>query len=305
MISWSLFSPPPPPPPPPPTFDVNTLIGISLALLAAAMNAVGVNLQRLGKRRGSATLSAAGVALATMCGAADMASFSFAPQSLLAPFASVGLVINLLLAPLMHSESVSMLDMLCTSMVMGGVAVCLATAATETPLRTVDELAALATRPQFLAWLGVEAAVLAIASLRAKRGPTKSMATAVSYAVCAGVFGGFTVLNAKILTECTRAGCAASTLMAVAAAAGMCGVAQVTTLNTSVGIYSPLLVVPIFTATSLATNASGGGIFFEEYAAFSERQLRVYPAGVALLLTGVLLLASKAPTPSSEAKKSA
>ena len=95
------------------------------------------------------------------------------------------------------------------------------------------------------------------------------------------------------------------TLAAVALTAGTCGVTQVMTLNASVGMYSTLLVTPVFTAASLATNASGGGIFFEEYAAFTARQRKIYPAGVALLLSGVLLLATKAPTmaPGTKAKK--
>ena len=60
------------------------------------------------------------------------------------------------------------------------------------------------------------------------------------------------------------------------------------------GKYSSLLIVPLFTAASLATNASGGGIFFEEFAAFSAAQRASYLQGVGLLLSGVGLIASKA-----------
>ena len=257
------------------------------------MAAVGVNLQRLGKQRGLPAVSVLGVALATTCGAADMASFQYAPQSLLAPFASLGLVVNLLLSPI-HSERITLLDGLCTMLVVAGVATCLSSATTEQPARTTDELAALAVRPPFLGWAAVEAAVLAAAALRAKTGAARSTLTAIAYAVTAGVCGGCTVLSAKVLTECLRAGAPLLALAGVGSVAGLCALSQVLTLNAAVGKYSNLLVVPIFTAASLATNASGGGIFFAEFETFSAAQRTAYLKGVALVLCGVFLIASKA-----------
>ena len=286
------FFAPPPPPPPPALFD-DVTIGVALACLAAAMAAIGVNLQRLGKQRGLPAISVLGVFLATSCGAADMASFQYAPQSLLAPFASLGLVVNLALAPI-HGEKIAALDGFCTLLVVAGVAACLSSASTEQPPRTPDELAALATRPAFLMWVAVEAAVLGAAALRATTGAAQSTLTAIGYAVRAGVFGGCTVLCAKVLTECMRAGAPTSSVLVVGGCAGLFALSQVVCLNAAVGRYSSLLIVPIFTATSLATNASGGGIFFEEFAAFTAEQRRTYLLGVALLLSGVSLIASKA-----------
>ena len=299
---FSLFQPPPPPPPPPPTLLNDTTIGVALACLAAAMAAVGVNLQRLGKQRSMPMVSLAGVALAALTGVADMASFQFAPQSLLAPFASLGLVVNLFLAPI-HGERISPLDLACTVMVVAGVAVCLSSAPAELPPRTVDELAALAARPAFLAWAAVEAAVFVAAVLRAKTGKAGTTLSAIAYAVTAGIFGGCTVLSAKVLTECVRAGAPLPWLVAVGASAGLCAVSQMATLNAAVGQYSSLLVVPVFTAASLATNASGGGIFFEEFAAFTPEQRTAYLQGVGLLLTGVFLIASKAGGAADSSKK--
>ena len=135
--------------------------------------------------------------------------------------------------------------------------------------------------------------MFALAAIRAKTGAAKSALTGIGYAVTAGIFGGCTVLSAKILTECMRAGAPTAWLVLVGGCAGLCALGQLTTLNAAVGLYSNLLVLPIFAASSLATNASGGGIFFDEFAAFDDSQRRGYLQGVALLLSGVLLVASK------------
>ena len=102
------------------------------------------------------------------------------------------------------------------------------------------------------------------------------------------------MLTAKILTECVRAGAPTGWLVFVGCGTGCFALSQVITLNAAVGRYSPLLIVPIFTAASLLTNASGGGIYFKEFAAFTPAQGRAYGLGVTLLLSGVALIASKA-----------
>ena len=286
-----LFAAPPPPPPPHP-FISSTAIGIALACISATSAAIGVNLQRYGKQKAMPLVSVLGVFLATVCGAVDMVSFQFAPQSLLAPFAALGLLVNLFLAP-MHGEKITTMDLLCTALVVGGVAVCLSSASTDMPPRTPDELAALATRPAFLGWAAVEASVLVAAAARARLGKAASTLTAVGWAVSAGVCGGCTVLSAKVLTECANAKAPFLWIACVGACTGLFAISQVMTLNAAVGKYSPLLIVPLFTAASLATNASGGGIYFEEFAALEPAQQEGYAKGVGLLLTGVFLIASK------------
>jgi hypothetical protein len=284
-----------PPPPPPPTAMDGSVIGIMLACLSASMNAGGINLQRLGKRTGSAATSLVGVIMAVSCGGVDMLSFQFAAQSLLAPFASLGLLVNLVLARLMHGDVITNMDLVSTGLVVAGVVVCLLNSPQESPLRTPSELAALALDAGFLAWASLVLVVLGLAAFTARQSGSRSRQkiVQVSTAVVPGILGGGTVLSAKILTECGRAGAPNAVLGAVAGLAGLCGVGQTVALNLAVGKYSSLLVVPIFSATSLATNASGGGLFFQEFASFSYAQGGAYLCGVLVLLTGVLLLAAK------------
>jgi magnesium transporter len=262
------------------------------------MNAGGINLQRLGKRNDSSATSMIGVFLTVACGGVDMASFQFAPQSMLAPFASLGLVVNLALARVMHGDILTSTDFFSTGLVVIGVIVCLLNSPQDSPLRTPDELAALAKDTAFLLWALAVGAVLSLAAFRSaqrkKGGVGSDMLAQVSASVVPGILGGSTVLSAKILTECARAASPAWVLGAVGALAGLCGVGQTVALNLAVGSYSSLVVVPIFSATSLATNASGGGLFFKEFSTFSTLQAASYVGGVLVLLTGVLLLSRKA-----------
>ena len=115
-------------------------IGIALACLAASMNATGLNLQRYAQRHGLRVLNAVGLALAVLCGVADMASFGFAPQSLLAPFGSLTLVINLLLAPVLHGDQIRTVDLSSTALVFAGVAICLANGTAAAVPRTEARL---------------------------------------------------------------------------------------------------------------------------------------------------------------------
>ena len=97
----------------------SVLFGMFLALVGAAMNATGLNLQRLGQRMGNEKdgdvdkkkkrkariVNITGIVLSSACGLLDIVSFKFAPQTVLAPFGAVALVINLMLAPVVQGDT--------------------------------------------------------------------------------------------------------------------------------------------------------------------------------------------------------
>ena len=51
----------------------SVFIGIALAILASCMNCLGINLQKVGSRRGSAMITTLGLVLASATGIVDMA----------------------------------------------------------------------------------------------------------------------------------------------------------------------------------------------------------------------------------------
>ena len=274
--------------PAPSPFISSTVIGITLACLAASMNAGGLNLQRWATRRGSSVLNLIGVILSASCGLLDMASFSFAPQSLLAPFGALTLIINLLVAAPLHGDSVGRSDLISTFLVVSGVATCLANANTDAIDRTYDEIISLFYRPQFHGWVALVVSGLALAAFR-----LKTVGTALCYPLMAGGLGGCTTLCAKLVGELGKA----SAPWYVAAIVGLCipcfAVSQLTMLNAGLGKASSLVVVPVFVATFVTCNAVGGGIFFDEFAGLTESQSKAYPLGLAMLVAGVLVLAGR------------
>lgn len=188
---------------PPPTSPLisSTLIGVILACLAATMNAGGLNMQRWATRKGSSVLNLLGVIMSASCGLLDMASFSFAPQSLLAPFGALTLVINLLLAAPLHGDAVAKSDLVSTFLVVSGVATCLANANTDAIDRTYDELVGLLYRPQFHAWVTFLVSAVGLAAAR-----LRTAGTAMCYPLIAGGLGGCTTLCAKSVGELGKAG---------------------------------------------------------------------------------------------------
>ena len=180
-------------------------IGVGLACAAATMNATGLNLQRLAKRRGSAALNLLGVILATACGAVDMVALSFAPQSFLAPFGALSLVVNLLLAPLMHGDAIGTVDVVATSLAVSGIAVCLASSPPAAAASwTLEELLKLANGRGFHLWLCAKACAAALAGAWILRAPSHPSA-APCFSLLAGLLGGCTALCAKLVGELANA----------------------------------------------------------------------------------------------------
>ena len=274
--------------------DRGTAVGVALACLAATMNATGLNLQRLGQKKSSSAVNLLGVVLAASCGVVDMISFSFAPQSVLAPFGSLSLIINLLLAAPMHGDRVSRSDLLSTALVISGVATCLANANTASVSRSYEQLAGLAGRQAARAWALVLGTLIGLAATRLRNaGDGPASAGRFLYPLLAGGLGSVTALSGKAVGELLKAGAPMHVVAAVGALLGCTAVSQTVLLNKGVGKFSSLLVVPIFVAAFVTGNAVGGGLVFDEFSGMTEQQMRSYPVGLALLVGGVLILAGK------------
>lgn len=278
---------------PPPTITTSTMIGIGLACTAATMNAAGMNLQRWANAQKSQLLNIVGVIMSASCGILDMASFSFAAQSLLAPFGALTLVINLLLAAPLHGDQVKGHDYVATLLVFGGVAVCLANANTESIERTYSELIALTTRTQFHMWLGLLATGFTVAIAHLRTAPATARSAALCFPLLSGGLGGCTTLCAKTLGELTKAGAPWQSTALVGAGIPCFALSQLALLNAGLARASSLLIVPVFTATFVTCNAVGGGIFFQEFDMLTASQQWAYRLGLAMLVGGVLILASR------------
>jgi len=282
-----------------------TTIGVILACLAATTNAASLNLQRWSAQRGLRVLNIVGVVLGMSCGLIDMASFSFAPQSVLAPFGSLTLIINLMLAAPLHGDAITLKDICSTLLVFGGVALCLANANTGSAVRTYESILGLIVRPQWHAWLVFMASGLACAAICLRRAQPDAREAALCYPILAGGLGSGTTLLGKAIGELGKANAPWYTAAVAGCLLPFFAIPQTALLNAGVGKHSSLVVVPVFVATFVTCNAVGGGIFWDEFGGLNAVQRTCYTLGLALLVSGVLILASKpsAHSVSSRSKK--
>lgn len=245
-------------------------------------------------------LNLLGVLMAVSAGLFDLAAFNFAPSSLLAPFGATSLIVNLMLAPLLHGERLRDVDIVATLVVMGGIALSLAFGNATSPRWSLPQLLALARRPAFAAFASAYVAVLvALAThvlLGEHRGQAHTKRVGAGYPCLAGMLAGVSQVSAKFMTELFRVASLkseAALLGGVIAVLAVSAVSQLVVLNRGIGKHSPLFVVPLFSASALLSSLSLGGTLFDEFSRFAPAQLAGFCAGVALVVFGVGLLATK------------
>ena len=142
----------------------SVVIGVALSVSACFVNALGLNVQRYAQVAKRGMLNVGGVVLSACAGILDMVSFSFAPQSMLAPLGALTLVCNMLLAPLFDKEaSLSRRDYFGTSVIIGGVVKCVLSSLETPEAAALDgsALVAFVTRRDALVYLGTVGALVA------------------------------------------------------------------------------------------------------------------------------------------------
>ena len=279
----------------------STVIGVSLTILASTMNALGLNFQRLagravtGARCPPKALNALGIFLSTSCGIVDVISFGYASQTLLAPLGVVTLVVNLILAPVMHGEAVAFADGASTLIIVLGVVLCVTSGNSDEQSYSLDDLRHLASSPSFHMLVVVTGALFAVLGahvwLGEANGREAQLSTGIAYPICAGMLAGSAVLGVKILTVVLSR----TTNFAIILPIGLCvavfALSQVVVNNRGLSKHSALVLVPIFSSTFAMSNAIGGGIFFQDFQQLPTHQWRTYCSGFALIISGVLAMA--------------
>ena len=279
-------------------FSGNLFIGLCLSVLATLMNSTGMNLQRYSKTKDRPCLNVIGIILSTACGLVDMCSFHFAPQSLLAPVGAFTLVFNLLLAPILHSEKILLLDLLSTLLVFVGTITCLYYGSRHKQTYELDELYSLAMQKTFHVYVVfVIATILTLIlyirnSEKLGRGTLRSVG--VAYPLCAGILGGSTVLTVRTIGEiCKTSDYSIYVVIALILLVACIAFSQIFVLNRGLGKHSSLLIIPVFTGTFISANIVGGGILYQEFAKATTQERYAYSFGLMLVIFGVLVLTLK------------
>ena len=299
--------------------------GVLLSGLASCMNALGLNLQRmasslpnknpnniqgkLAKSLNAKSLNSIGICFSTMCGVVEGISLGYAPQSTLAPLGALTLVVNLLLAPVLHNEKITKSDSILTLVIIIGVITCIMGGNADEQEYTVKDLHTLSQNSMFHKMIGILTSLFVILGLHvimngnknkkaSRNDKTKeynSLSIGFVYPVVAGIFGGLTVLSVKILTivGTSSEGIVYHwKLIVVLVAINLTfAIAQIIINGIGLSKHSALVMVPIYSSAFVLSNAMGGGIFFKEFNKLNERGVNMYMCGVSFVIFGVLSMA--------------
>ena len=304
-------------------------LGIGLSLLACTLNAGGINVQRFSKRPGheSSLVNVLGIGLTALAGVVDMTSFSFAPQTILAPLAAMTLVMNLLIAPVLNHEHLSLRDIVATCIIFSGVVGCVV-AGLGTPEGAgfnAETLVSFVVRDMALKFFGGALVLLCIliclmvrvegriakeqqaaagcnSNKKATLPPPALGFAGACYPLIAGILCTLTVIGAKFNGEVVKVGgpAAVGYPVFVASWAAIIGgaVSNVFFMNRGLGKgNSTLFAVPVFSGSVVVFNTISGAIFWDEISKFTPSQMQSIAISIAAVIAGIGVLLSKDPKP--------
>lgn len=252
-------------------------------------------------------MNVAGVILNLFVGPMDMVSFTFAPQSLLAPVGTLSLVLNLVAAPRIHGDVVTARDAAATALIVFGTALCVVSGADGGDSEVgKDPAFGKPTSSVFMCYVVLVGAVgaslgLALVRLHACGGHADALANAS----LAGLLGSTTVVAGKNIGDAVSLD--GSVLRVVRAVIPLVALAptHLYVLNRGMGRHSSVLFVPLNVAASLSANVLTGFFLYGEAPTWP----LAFLGGAAVLLSGVLALAAaglqsrETPVPSASAMK--
>jgi len=295
------------------------MIAVSLAVVAAFSNNLGVNLQKLAwmKRQRMPTTYQyrlywlAGMVCIVFASVFDFVALAFAPQSVIAPMGSLTMVFNTCVAPRMLGESLHGKVVASTFIIVAGCILAVMSASHVNAICSVDALFALYLTMRFFAYalcffaiVGVTMAFITRAErVKADYGVDTDAYRKVfryhrvSYAFLSGLFGAQSVLFARsvgqLFVGSTRGGriflAYPASYLIVFCMVG-CIVLQLYFLNLGLARFESVYNVPVFTGTFIVGVALGGGIFYGEFSQFAAWQAVCFPLGVVVCIIGVFML---------------
>ena len=244
-----------------------------------------------------------GMSLVILGALLDVASYGFAPQSLLAPMATLTLVFNTLLAPKFLGEQLSNRDIGATGVIVAGTVVVIAFSPHATPEYTVDDLRELYFRLIVLVYGCAIVSVLAFfhsVTQKFDQDPPLDGIWAkifpLSFPAFAGIIGGQSVLFAKCAVEMIKTSISSDNqfiypepYFAILLLA-FCLYLQMKYLNAGLARFDALYVIPIYQVFWMISGILGGAIVFNEFVGFSILQWIFFPFGVFIAMMGIYLL---------------
>lgn len=295
-------------------------LGVILATLASFISNLGLNLQKLLHLRNQNRpvevrdsyhkfpLWWIGLLMIVFGAIADFAALTFAPQSLIAPLGSLTLVSNIILSPIILKEIITTRDIIATLTIVAGCIMSVAFASHEDIVYTLDQLFSFYLRWPFIIYATIVISFMVVTLSFIKHfesiehdpiryTPEKEMWHRITYPALSGTIGAQSVLFAKCLIEMIVNAFQKRGMFLVHWQAYLvifalvaCIVFQIKWLNDGLLRFDATFEVPIFQAFWVLLSVISGLIFYNEYRSMTTLQLALFFVGVAITISGVILL---------------
>jgi len=230
----------------------------------------------------------------------NFASFGFAPQSTLASLESIQFVTNLLLGKLLLKKPISRLMYLGTVLIVVGTVVTVSFSSKKgSDIRSVRDMIELWKNYYWIGYLTFLVSVamllrLADWALRNRFANDENI-EAIIYAVFSALWGTLSVVFAKLLALLLELQSRDIDIFAhwFTYVCLVCWLVLMLywlyRLNTALGQYNPLLIIPLLQANFIFFATVSGGIYFEEFNYMSKTGWIGFSGGVVLMFSGIFL----------------
>eukprot|EP00500_Bicosoecida_sp_ms1_P000682 CAMPEP_0203809258 /NCGR_PEP_ID=MMETSP0115-20131106/2157_1 /ASSEMBLY_ACC=CAM_ASM_000227 /TAXON_ID=33651 /ORGANISM="Bicosoecid sp, Strain ms1" /LENGTH=386 /DNA_ID=CAMNT_0050717975 /DNA_START=78 /DNA_END=1235 /DNA_ORIENTATION=+ len=269
----------------------------------------------------------AGLSLVVFGSLGDFAALGFAAQSLITPVGGVTMVANVFFAHFWLKEALSRIDLAGTAAIIAGVVLIAVYADKSEGTYTLDELIVLYEEPAFIIYaivVGGGSVALYVAVRQIEKiyaaatvvGATGGLQRAKSrryarfrsfhqfvYPTLSGVLGAQSVLFAKSTAELIKASFRGANQWTDPAtyliALCMFGAifSQLHFLAEGLRRFDAVYVIPVFQCWFIVITIVGGAVYFKEFRDFDADQAVMFPLGVLVTLSGIVVLSQRRAPP--------
>ncbi|KAL0035114.1 hypothetical protein WJX79_001421 [Trebouxia sp. C0005] len=297
-------------------------IGAIINVVGSILINLGTNVMKLGHNKRSADLPESsrrpirkyrewqcGVGLFVVGNALNFISFGFAAQSLLAALGSIQFVSNVFFAWFVLHERADRRVIVATAMIVVGCIVLVAFGNHQSKPLTSRQLQHLFQNDIYIAYLswllataGLAYIVYRIGTQKLKREGLGGMshrwmkALPISYSLFSGMIGTQSVLFSKALSTLLRTTIDGHSQLGtwffwlVLVLFLCCAYFWVTSLNKALRLFPAVVIVPTMQISWTLFSVVSGGIYYQEYHAFTAFTASMFGLGVLIIFVGVYLL---------------
>jgi magnesium transporter len=303
-------------------------IGISLALVSAILGNLGLNIQKLSHSLSNNDplmhnhpLWQLGMGIIIIGSLADFAALGFAPQSVVAPLGAVTLVVNVILARIMHGEEITNAGIIATLCILcGSVLTVVFSDHRNFIVQDTRELVGILAQSGFVMYASIVVIIVVVVWTWAKQSMKMEDLKAqdlvkLKFALPAlsGVIGGHSLLFAKFVSELGEQVWKGSwsvpdwrVALGLYVIFGMLVVSlacQIIWINEALKRFNSVFVIPIAKSFWVFFSVVSGLVAFAKYEEFTANEFIMFSLGSLLIIAGMIIF-SKTDTATLNRKSS-